>query len=123
MAEPFELATVTANVNDAGMPAVGWVVGCVITSVGAELIPTVTEPDACPDVGAGVGVVPPVPPPPVAGGVVDPCDPTVAVTVAVVDVVNVVWAIPFASVMTCDAESDPAVVMKLTGTVGSWLPF
>ncbi len=46
MALPFVVGTVTANVNDAGTPAVGGVVGGVMTSVGAAEMLTTTVPDA-----------------------------------------------------------------------------
>src|SRR5580704_5040492 len=42
---PLVAAAVTANVNDAGNPAPGGVVGGVITNVGADKIPTVTVPE------------------------------------------------------------------------------
>ena len=76
----------------AGNPALGGVVGGVITSVGAAATPTVTVPEACPAVPpvAG-GVVVPPPPVPVVGAVA----PTLAVTVAVWEVLNVVCARPF----------------------------
>jgi hypothetical protein len=74
----FVVAGVTANVNDAGTPALGGVVGTVMISVGAPATLTVTLPEAWPELAGVVGV-----PPPVAGGVVDepPCAPTLAVTV------------------------------------------
>jgi hypothetical protein len=42
----FCAGTVTANVNDAGNPALGGVVGGVITNVGTADTVTVTDPDA-----------------------------------------------------------------------------
>ena len=81
---PFA-AAVTANVNDAGSPPFGAVDGGVITSVGAFVIPTVTLPEAAPELGEGVGVgdAPGVASPPV-----DLCAPTLAVTVAAAVVVS-----------------------------------
>jgi hypothetical protein len=46
MALPFVVGTVTANVNEAGTPVFGGVVGGVMTNVGAALMLTVTDPDA-----------------------------------------------------------------------------
>ena len=90
---PLAVAAVTTNEKVAGNPALGGVVGGVITSVGAAATPTVTVPEACPAV------------PPVAGGVVvgrrrrspvvGAVAPTLAVTVAVWEVLNVVCARPF----------------------------
>ena len=84
---PLAAAAVTANVNEAGRPALA-VVGGVITNVGAALTVTVTVPDACPLVVVVAGVVvplppvPPLPPLPVLGAVVVLCAPTLAVTTA-----------------------------------------
>jgi hypothetical protein len=56
-------------------------------------------------------------------GVVDPCAPTLAVTVADVDVCRLICAVPVESVGTCDGlRKFPAVVEKVTGTVVSGLP-
>jgi hypothetical protein len=76
----FDVAGVTAKVNEAGNPAFGGVVGTVIISVGDPATLTVTLPEAWPVLAGVVGVVPPV------AGVVEvdelPCAPTLAVTVA-----------------------------------------
>ena len=91
IALPLVVAGVTANVNDAGSPALGGVVGPVMMSVGAPLTLTVTVPDAWPEVAGVVGVVGV----PVAGGVLEPaCAPTAAVTVACDDVLRIVVAVP-----------------------------
>ena len=116
MTLPFVAAAVTANVYDDGNPADGAVDGGVMTSVGDPAMFTMTLPDVCPD----DVVVPPVPP--VAGGVVLPCAPTFAVTVAVVDVLNIEVATPFWSVVPCNTSSDPAVVENDTGADDSALP-
>ena len=77
--------------------------GGVITSPGAELTLTMTDPCCCPDEAGGVGVGVCVGGGVVVGGAVvvvvgavepPPCTPTVAVTVAVVDVRNMVVARP-----------------------------
>ena len=83
IALPFVAGTATAIVNEAGSPALGAVVGGVITSVGAAAMLTMTLPDAVPDAEGVAGVAGA----PVVGvdGVVDvePPTPTLAVTVAV----------------------------------------
>lgn len=117
---PFVAATVTANVNDAGKPALGGVAGGVITRAGAAEIVTLTDPDDCP-VAGGVVVPEPVPvpvPPPVAGA----CAPTLAVTVAGRLVVSTEVATPSASAVASDVDKVPAVVEKLTGAELSPLP-
>jgi hypothetical protein len=82
---PFVEGTVTVKMKFAGNPALGGAVGVVITSVGCARTPTVTVPDAVP----AVGVVPvPVPVPLPAEA------PTLAVTVADVDVVSTLVADP-----------------------------
>ena len=114
-------ATVTANVNDAGKPALGGVVGGVITRAGAAEIVTLTDPDDCPVAPGVVVPVPvplPVPVPPVAGA----CAPTLAVTVAGRLVVSTVVATPSASAVASDVDKTPAVVEKLTGAELSALP-
>ena len=72
IALPLVAAAVTTNVNVAGSPAVGAVVGGVITNVGAPATLIVIVAEAWPDVfGAGVvGVV--VPPPPEPPPLVEP---------------------------------------------------
>src|SRR3954447_278797 len=80
---PFDVAAVTANVNAAGKPTLGGVVGGVITSEGALVTTTVTEPDAVPDelgvLGGALLDELELPPPPVLAGAWAPTD---AVTVA-----------------------------------------
>jgi hypothetical protein len=85
------VAGVTTIEKVAGNPALGGVVGGVITRVGAAATPTVTAPDACPAVPPVAGGVVVPPPVPVVGAVA----PTLAVTVAVWAVLNVVCARPF----------------------------
>ena len=82
-------------------------------NVGAPETLMTTLPDPCP---VAAGVVP------VAGGVVVPLAPTVAVTVAVTTVRRLVTALPFPSVLTVEAPRDPAVVVKDTRAFGSGLP-
>jgi hypothetical protein len=53
---------------------------------------------------------------------VDPCAPTLAVTVACRLVVSVVDATPLSFVETNAADRVPAVVVKVTGTEGRGLP-
>lgn len=77
-----------------------------VTEAEAEPVVVVVPPDVPP-------VVPPVP----------DDRPALAVTVASTDVVSVVDARPAASVMIDDAPSVPAVVVKITGTEASGLPF
>ena len=111
----FAVAAVTANVNDAGNPALGGVVGTVITNVGAPATLTVTLPEAWPELAGGVV-------PPVAGGVVPdepPCAPTLAVTVAAVDVLSVALAMPLPSVLATVKSRVPVVVENETGAAGS----
>ena len=100
-----------------------------IVAVGDELTVTVTVADCWLD------VVPPVElltlnrrhfrrchqPPPVP--VLEPSAPAVAVTVAVLLVFSVVCALPRSSVLTTDAVKVPTVVVKVTGTPPSTLPF
>src|SRR5471030_3349322 len=86
---PLVVAGVTTIEKAAGNPALGLVVGGVIDSVGPAATPTVTVPEACPAVVPATGVVVV---PQLAGA---PCAPTLAVTVAVVDVLRVVCAWPF----------------------------
>ena len=114
-------------VNVAGSPALGGVVGGVITIVGAAAMLTVTLPDACPAAVVGavgevgvVGVVGVVG----AVGVVELLPtPTLAVTVAVCAVVSVVDAIPPAVVFARPELSAPAVVVNVTGMSFIKLPF
>jgi hypothetical protein len=89
-----------------------------MTSVGDPAIFTVTLPDVWPDAAGGVVV------PPVAGGVVvvPPCAPTLAVTVAVVEVLSRVVVMPFASVVAAMTSSEPAVVENVTGAAERTLP-
>ena len=90
-AEPLVAAAVITNENVAGSPALGAVVGGVMTSVGAAMTPTVTVPEAWPGalpVAGAVGVVGLVG----VVGVVGAVAPTLAVTVAVWDVLSVVCA-------------------------------
>lgn len=101
----------TAKVNVDGVPALAEV-GAVIARVGAPDTLMMTLPDVCP---VAVGVVPV----PAAGALL----PTVAVTVAVTTVCSVVFAMPFVSVRTVVEASEPAVVVKETGALGSGLPF
>src|SRR5579864_6836137 len=124
MALPLVAGMVTVNVNVAGRPAL-MVAGGAMTSVGEAATLTTTLPDAWP-VAAGVVVVPPpvpvpvpVPPPPVP---VPPVDPTVAVTVAVVDVRRFDVATPFASVVAIAGSMTPAVVENATGAAERGLP-
>src|SRR5579864_3341180 len=130
IALPLLVAAVTANVNDDGRPAVGAVVGGVITSVGApatlmvvvaDVVPELEPPPVLPPVLPPL-VPPPLVPPLLGGAVVEPAAPTLAVTVAVVVVKSVVVDTPFLSetAMTCD--SVPDVVEKLTGAEDNALP-
>src|SRR3954468_18615191 len=113
---PFEVAGVTAKVNAAGKPTLGGLVGGVITSVGAFVTTTVTEPDAVPDelgvVGAGALLAELELPPPVLGGAWAPTD---AVTVACGLVMSTADAMPLASVGTIEEDKLPAVVLNCTG--------
>jgi len=94
----------------------------VITSVGAAAMLTVTLPDAWPEADGVVPVVGVVPP--VAGGVVVVVPtPTLAVTVAALDVVSTLFAVPVASVIATPVLSEPAVEENVTGTSGSTAPF
>jgi hypothetical protein len=52
-----------------------------------------------------------------------PVTPTVAVTVAVIEVDKTVWAAPVASAFTVAALRDPADVVKFTGTDERGEPF
>jgi len=113
------VGTVTANVNVAGRPALGGVVGGVITRPGAVATFTFTVPDADPVLVPPV-VPPPVVPPPVP---VPACTPTLAVTVAVVDVESVDVATPFTSVTLTLGAIVPASVENATVAEGSALPF
>jgi hypothetical protein len=107
--------------NVTGIPTVG-VAGDGVPTVIAAATLTFTVTDA--DEADVVGVVGVVGVPPVGGGVVvpPPVMPAVAVTVAVLLVVSVVWASPAESVATEDAASDPAFVLNVTGTPVSGLP-
>src|SRR5689334_20870282 len=95
-----------------------------MTSVGAFVTTTVTDPDAVPgELGVGAGVLLDeleLPPPPVEGGA---CAPTLAVTVACWLVIRVVDALPLPSVGTIAADNEPAVVENCTGVEVSGLPF
>ena len=121
IALPLLAAAVTANVNDAGSPALGGVVGGVITSVAAAASATFTLPDAVPELATGVGVGVPV-----AGGVVPPpvapCAPTLAVTVADANVVRIVRATPLMSDVTAPVLNVPLVVENVTSADGRALP-
>src|SRR3954463_8700647 len=88
-------------------------------SVGPGFTVTLTVPDATPvpvvgqvTVALGVHVLPPV-----------AATPAVAVTVAVIEVVNELCAAPAASVTADDVDSVPPSVEKLTGTPARILPF
>ena len=102
--------------NTAGSPALGAVAGGVINSVGDPATPTVTVPDAWPDVGVVDGV-------PVAGGVAGAVAPTLAVTVADVEVVRTVCAVPVLSVVASDVLSTPPVVENDTCADTNAFPF
>jgi hypothetical protein len=121
IALPFEAAAVTANVNVAGRPALGGVVGSVMTSDAAAARAIVTLPDAVPELATGVGVGVPEP---TGVGVppVDPCAPTLAVTVAEENVVKIVRAIPLMSDVTAPVLNVPLVVENVTSADGSALP-
>jgi hypothetical protein len=119
MALPFVAGTVTAIVNDAGSPALGAVVGGVMTMVGAAAMLTMTLPDAVPDAAGVVGVVGV----PVVGvGDVELPTPTLAVTVAEMAVVSVTDATPAALVFATPALRVPVVVVNVTGTAFIRLP-
>src|SRR5581483_2112282 len=83
---PFDVAAVTANVNAAGKPTLGGLVGGVITRFGALVTTTVTWPEAPPrEEGGPGGGAPLLEELEFGGGVLDeepPVAPTVAVTVA-----------------------------------------
>ena len=98
--------TVTVNVKDAGSPALGGVVGGVITSVGWGVTVTVKV-----AVGAAVVVVP-----------LTVAAPAVAVIFAVDVVVSVVCALPPASEVTTAGKTVPTSLVKLTGTPPRALP-
>src|SRR4051794_26860393 len=122
---PFDVAAVTAKVNAAGKPTLGAVVGGVITTDGAFVTTTVTEPDAVPDElgvgGAGALLVElELPPPAVLVGAWAPTD---AVTVACWLVMSTADAMPLASVGTIEEDKLPAVVLNCTGVDASGLPF
>jgi type II secretory pathway pseudopilin PulG len=120
---PFVAGTATANVYEAGSPALGAVAGGVMVSVGADVTLTVTLPLAVPVVAGAAGAAGA----PAAGGVVPPvlepaCAPTATVTVAVVVALRTAVATPFASVETATCSSVPAVVVNVTGAELSGLP-
>ena len=115
---PFCAGTVTAIVKLAGKPALGGVVGGVMTMVGAAEMLTTTVAEAWPDADGVVVVGVPGAGVPVVGGgvvVVLPPTPTLAVTVDVCAVVSVVAATPDASVLTTPALRFPAVAVNVTG--------
>jgi hypothetical protein len=101
-------AGVAPNVKVVALPATALALAAIdTTGTGRAARGTVTEPviDAC-EVSLEVPGE----------------EPVVAVTTADVDVVNVVWAMPFMSVFTFAGTTLPPVVVNPTGMVFSGLP-
>src|SRR5262245_40948744 len=104
---PLPAAGTAEIVKVVGVSAVGFAPGAIDT-LGTGRGATDTDADA-------EGPMPGSP-------LTEPCAPTVAVTVAVWDVVSVVFALPSASVFTAPSVSVPAVAENVTGMLASGLP-